>query len=261
MTEQNSYEVASDPTPALIVQQLENEGPPGRSAEEVATETKDLAPPKSRRHHHHPTPDIAAITKRYSTELPSTERHSRKCQICHHPERAAIEEDFILWSSPGSIVDEYEIPRMSIYRHAYAFDLFTIRRESLRLGLDRIVERGAETFVTGDMVIRAIKAQACLTDDNRWEDPPRRVVLTTDPPREGLIGGRTFRSDTNDGRETANRCADSPAVSSRVPDERQLAATGTAIPESEMGDAFHHSPVTTHQSQVLIDTPPIRNGA
>lgn len=237
MTEDNSYEVRSDPSSAVIVQQLKNDDPPSQPIDVAAPETKDLAPPlKPNRHHRHPTPDIAAITKRYSTQLPSTEHHSRKCQICHHPDRTSIEEDFLLRCSAGSIVDEYEIPRMALYRHAYAFDLFTVRRESLRLGLDRIVERGAETFVTGDMVIRAIKAQACLTDDNRWEDPPKRVIFSSDPPKESLSGERIFRSGINDTGE-ANRCAESAATSS------------------------HELRITSRESPVLIDTLPIRNEA
>ena len=237
MTEHNSYEVPTDPSPAVIVQQIKTEGPPGGLEGQAATETKDLAPAKSKRHHRHPTPDITAITKRYSTELRSTDRHSRKCQICRHPDRASIEEDFILWCPPGSITDEYGVPRMALYRHANAFDLFTIRRESLRLGLDRIVERGAETFVTGDMVIRAVKAQACLTDDNRWEDPPKRVIFSSDPPKVSLSGGRGFSPDTNDSGEAANKCADVPAASSQE---------------------VHELQITSRQSPVLIDTPPIR---
>jgi len=256
MTERNSYELPSDAASVVIVQQFKDEDAPGPPAQKAAPETKDLAPTKSQRHHHHPTPDIASITKRYSTVLPSIDRHTRKCQICHHPDRAAIEEDFILWCNPGSITDEYGVPRMALYRHANAFNLFTIRRESLRLGLDRIVERGAETFVTGDMVIRAIKAQACLTDENRWEDPPKRVIFSSDPPKESLSGDRRFSSDTNDSGEATNQCAESPAASTRI---AQLAAPDHAIPETGTGNGFHQLPFTAHQSQVLIDTLPIRN--
>jgi hypothetical protein len=33
------------------------------------------------------------------------ERHSRRCIICHHPEREAIEEEFVQWRAPWQLRD------------------------------------------------------------------------------------------------------------------------------------------------------------
>ncbi|HUJ30128.1 MAG TPA: hypothetical protein VLY23_02525, partial [Candidatus Acidoferrum sp.] len=38
--------------------------------------------------------------------------------------------------------------------------------------------------VTADSVIRAIRAHACLTDDNRWVEPASRVEFSVVPSRE-----------------------------------------------------------------------------
>jgi hypothetical protein len=44
-----------------------------------------------------------AISRRKQLEMKAAlERHSRKCIICHHPEREAIEEEFLHWRAPGS---------------------------------------------------------------------------------------------------------------------------------------------------------------
>ena len=109
-------------------------------------------------------------------------RHSRKCSICSHPERRDIEEDFIHWMKPSSIARIYDVPRVAIYRHARAAGLFEARRAQTRSVLDKVIERGAEKPVTANHVIRAVRAYACLTDDNHWIEPTRRVIYTIEQP-------------------------------------------------------------------------------
>ena len=125
-----------------------------------------------------PTP---AENKPVPYHRPPAERHSRKCQICHHPERDQIEEDFLLWRPLNYIAHEYNIPQMAVYRHAHALGHFKARRDKMRLGLDRVIERGPQTLVTADQVIRAVRAQACLTDDNRWIEPARQLIISNEP--------------------------------------------------------------------------------
>ena len=115
-------------------------------------------------------------------EHPSDGRHSRKCVVCRHPERETIEADFLDWHSPYAIGRQRELPPRSLYRHFQAAGLISRRRESLRVVLDRILERGAETPVTGDMIIRAVRAQCCLTNGNKWVEPTRQVVVTRQQP-------------------------------------------------------------------------------
>jgi hypothetical protein len=58
------------------------------------------------------------------------ERHSRRCIICHHPEREAIEEEFVHWRAPWKLSQDYKLADYrTIYRHARAAGLLLQRRE------------------------------------------------------------------------------------------------------------------------------------
>jgi len=58
---------------------------------------------------------------------PDFSRHARRCCICSHPDRDAIEGDFIRWHSVELIAREYKIAtRKSIYRHAHCTGLFRL---------------------------------------------------------------------------------------------------------------------------------------
>ena len=109
---------------------------------------------------------------------PSEERHQRKCAVCNHPDRREIEEEFLEWRETWQIARDYELPdHRSIYRHARAYGLIDLRRENRRAMLDRILESGPAK-VTGDTIIRALKAYSCLTKDNRWVEPSKRTEVT-----------------------------------------------------------------------------------
>jgi hypothetical protein len=106
-------------------------------------------------------------------------QHERRCNICNHPDRISIEDDFLHWRSPTEISIEYNIPdRSSLYRHARAFGLATRRKRNLRYSLEYILERSEECQITGESVIRAAKLYAQLTDEGEWNEPPRRVVVS-----------------------------------------------------------------------------------
>jgi hypothetical protein len=148
-------------------------------------ETNELAPAApakpEKANHRRPAPAIRQQTGPPGRRLIEPERHSRKCQICHHPDREQIEEDFLHWRRPHSMSNEYGFSETVIFRHGHAMGLFTLRRENLRLALDNIIQIGTTT-TNGDTIIRAIRAQACLTDDNRWVEPPKRVVFINETP-------------------------------------------------------------------------------
>ncbi len=96
------------------------------------------------------------------------ERHARKCEICHHPEREAIEEEFTDWHSPDNICDSYGLKARSvIYRHAHALGLFRRRRRNLRCALELMIEEAERTTPTVDGIIRAIRAHSRVTRDGR----------------------------------------------------------------------------------------------
>jgi hypothetical protein len=63
----------------------------------------------------------------------SLNHHRRRCNVCRHPDRHSIEEDFLQWRSPQKTVIQYKISdRASIYRHARALDLFALRERRAR---------------------------------------------------------------------------------------------------------------------------------
>jgi hypothetical protein len=110
-------------------------------------------------------------------------RHQRKCTICRHPDREAIEEEFLHWHNPGDISCEYQLGnRRAIYRHAHATGLFDRRRGHLRSILEHVMERAEGARVTADTVIRALRAYTCLTDSGRWVEPPTHVIFSMNRP-------------------------------------------------------------------------------
>ncbi|HEV2341343.1 MAG TPA: hypothetical protein VGS15_06055 [Candidatus Acidoferrales bacterium] len=114
-----------------------------------------------------------------SRNKPIPSRHSLKCAVCNHPDRAAIEFDFLNWRNPGDLVKGYRFRGLStIYRHAHATGLFAKRRLNLRFAMERIVERVNEVPVTATSVIRAARAIARINDSGEWVDPPSRVIVT-----------------------------------------------------------------------------------
>ena len=94
---------------------------------------------------------------------PSAGRHNRKCNVCRHAERDAIEQDFLSWHSPDRIAEDYRIAdHSSIYRHAHATGLFTKRAQTIRVALAPILERAEFVKVTGGTIVRAIALYARL---------------------------------------------------------------------------------------------------
>lgn len=106
-------------------------------------------------------------------------RHSRKCYVCHHPDRDAIEGAFVMWRRPKSIAETFHLRGDSLYRHAVAFDLYTRRRNNLRSVLENVLERGVETDITGETLLGAVRAYACLDESNRWIEPTTNVMFST----------------------------------------------------------------------------------
>jgi hypothetical protein len=110
------------------------------------------------------------------------ERHTRKCQICHHPERDAIEDEYIRWVRPHSIVCKYDLnDRTSLYRHCRALGLDILRRRNLRVALEPILEAAECVRITADSVISAARIYSHINDDGQWEDPPRESIITKRP--------------------------------------------------------------------------------
>lgn len=114
-------------------------------------------------------------------------RHTRKCTVCHHPEREAIELEFLRWRRPQDIADDYGFnDYSSIYRHARAAGLFEQRRATVRFALEPIIERADHVKVTAGSVIRAVRAYCSINDSGQWIEPAAHVVHHSIPPARTL---------------------------------------------------------------------------
>jgi hypothetical protein len=130
---------------------------------------------------------IAAQTLRDSSSSvlpPDFDRHSRRCIICSHPHRDAIEGDFIRWTSPTTIAKIYKIAdRASIYRHAHSTGLFERRKREVGRVLETILENGDQCPVEHfDTMIRAARLYTHLDDSGCWTEPPRITYFIAGPP-------------------------------------------------------------------------------
>jgi hypothetical protein len=112
---------------------------------------------------------------------PDPAHHGRRCGVCNHPNREAIEGDFLNWRSPEMIAREFNIrDRAFIYRHAGAFNLYAQRKRQLGRVLENIIEcSDLCTFDHCDMIIRAARVYAHLDDEGKWHEPPRTHYIFT----------------------------------------------------------------------------------
>jgi hypothetical protein len=114
---------------------------------------------------------------------PDFSRHSRRCCICQHPDRDAIEGDFIRWRSPELIAREYKLAnRTSIYRHAHCTGLFAWRRRELGRVLEGMLENAEHIpLEASDAVVRAARVYAHLDENGNWFEPARINFVLTGP--------------------------------------------------------------------------------
>jgi hypothetical protein len=114
---------------------------------------------------------------------PDFSRHARRCSVCSHPDRDAIEGDFIRWRSPELIARDYKIPdRSSIYRHAHSTGLFAWRKQELGRVLEGILEASEHLpLESADVIIRAARIYSHLDEHGNWFEPPRINFIFTGP--------------------------------------------------------------------------------
>jgi hypothetical protein len=116
------------------------------------------------------------------------ERHQRKCNICAHPDRDLIEQEFLNWRKPYFIAKSYGLEdHHSVYRHARAAGLYTQRYRYLRSSLSFLVEQASDTVATASSIVRAVQILARLDDNGRYIEPRRKIehahtVAYNNPP-------------------------------------------------------------------------------
>ena len=142
--------------------------------------------------------------------IPDFDRHSRKCQLCHHPDVDVIEEAFLNWHSARTIAGRFHLTRIdSIYRHARAVGLDTLRRQNVRTVVERFIEEADHVNITAASILRSIRALSCLDGKGRWTDlPSTRIIVTTkDLPAEAAAGSPTAASLPSDSAFNGNGTA------------------------------------------------------
>jgi hypothetical protein len=149
------------------------------SADELArsanpTSTPKSAPPQKKRRCR-PKPKRSPAPSPQEANLTS---HEARCTVCSHPERDAIEEEFLHWTNCWDIAREYDINRRAIYRHAHAFHLFAVRNRKLHYALGYLVEEVDRVKPTADAVVRAVHALARINEDGQWIDPPSHIIVS-----------------------------------------------------------------------------------
>jgi hypothetical protein len=162
------------------------------------------------------------------------ERHSRRCIICHHPEREAIEEEFVHWRAPWKLSQDYKLADYrTVYRHARAAGLLLQRRERLHSALDAFVESVDDVTFTGDTILRAMRAYSCIDSHGRWTEIPTQVQFSTSTaphptqspapyPKSGTdsdILDIAPKYSNHASRSDATACAASPAQALNVTED------------------------------------------
>ncbi|HEY4877676.1 MAG TPA: hypothetical protein VIH97_00995 [Candidatus Acidoferrales bacterium] len=110
-------------------------------------------------------------------------RHRRLCTICHHPERAAIEEAFLQWRNVRLIAGEFHASGgpTAIYRHARALNLFKKRNLNLRSALELMIEHSERSSPSAEAIIKAIRAHTRMNDLGEWIDTPTTHIVKVIP--------------------------------------------------------------------------------
>ena len=165
--------------------------------------------------------------------------HTRRCNVCRHPDRKAIEHEFLRWRSPDMIALEYGIPdHSSIYRHVHATGIFARRRKAVRVALESIIECAEIVKVTSSSLVKAVHAYTHINEFGEWiKHPTKHIVIV---------------QHQNVSPENAQPVANEPALSPNCHPERSegsdlassfLSAPTTETPElNRQTQEFKHAP-------------------
>ncbi|HEY0703113.1 MAG TPA: hypothetical protein VGD60_10125 [Candidatus Acidoferrales bacterium] len=124
-------------------------------------------------------PEKPAPPRPYRDPETALERHARKCIICNHPDREAIELDYIHWRRAESIAKEFGFHFRNLYRHAYATGLHQDRRRNVGSALELLIEDAAGVRTTAGDIIKAVRAFAHINDRGEWQNPPNHLIMSS----------------------------------------------------------------------------------
>jgi hypothetical protein len=151
---------------------------------------------KRRKRKPRPIPTAKQVTLRPTTPRKQSQpkaqaeidlsHHQRRCSICRHPDREAIEEAFLQWRRVRNIDLDFkpEGGLTAIYRHARAFNLFKQRNLGLRSALEFVIERAENVMPTAEGLVKAIRAYTRINDQGEWIDTPTTHIVKVMPMRD-----------------------------------------------------------------------------
>ena len=181
-------------------------------------------------------------------------RHMRKCSICKHPDREAIEADFINWRSEDTICYEFSLSsRSSIYRHAAATGLLKRRRLNLRGVCERIIERAEEAPPSAAAILRALRIFAHITEDGEWLELPKRSIVTHVVVNQDSTGANDDATVAAASRRQPSAATGEPSVTST---HENSETPSSAYFSAEIANNFQkHKHLPQHfASKILIGT-------
>ncbi len=122
--------------------------------------------------------------------IPGFDRHSRKCQICNHPNMEELEEEFINWASTHWIKKAFHLrDESAIYRHARAARLGALRRENLSMVVEKVLQEVDHLDApTVAEVLRGVRILARLNSRGQWvfaptsQNPNRQTLQELESP-------------------------------------------------------------------------------
>jgi hypothetical protein len=153
--------------------------------------------------------------------------HSRRCSVCHHPDRIWIELKFIEWNSPTRIAREYGLyDRDSIYHHAHATGLFEQRRRNILCLYENLLERTLRTRITNRGIMLAIDRLERAAR-SRLPDPATEIETTLTRDAELVFDPKSI----SEAHQAANSdSAQRQHTPTDVPDSKQPATPKSRQP-------------------------------
>jgi hypothetical protein len=108
-------------------------------------------------------------------------RHRRKCAICAHSQREAIEDAFSRYESPAAIAEQFNLgDRRQVYRHAQALGLFVRRNRNLSASLGLFIEKSDRLIPTFTNFLHAAEKYAKIDENGETIRRPKSTPIYWD---------------------------------------------------------------------------------
>jgi len=108
-------------------------------------------------------------------------RHRRKCAICAHSQRGAIEDAFGRFESPALIAERFHLgDRRQVYRHAQALGLFIRRNRNLSSSLGLFLEKSDRLIPTFTNFLHSVEKFAKIDENGETIRRPKSTPIYWD---------------------------------------------------------------------------------